>query len=72
MQGVQTFYTTNHDIARPEDFAAHNESWGSYPDANPVRSFYAGDPRAAIAPFQAYQWVPSSFLWKVEGLFRQV
>ena len=55
MQGVQTFFTTNHEGARPKDSAAHLESWGFYPDAKPVRSFYDGDPRAAIAPFQAYK-----------------
>lgn len=55
MQGVQTFFTTNHEGGRPNDSAAHLESWGFYPDAKPVRSFYDGDPRAAIAPFQAYR-----------------
>ena len=56
MQGVQTFITTNHGAPRPDDSAPNNESWGFYPDAKPVRSFYSGDPRAAIAPFQAYKF----------------
>ena len=55
MQGVQTFITTNHDGPRPEDSLANKESWGFYPDAKPIRSFYEGDPRAAMAPFQAYK-----------------
>ena len=55
MQGVQTFITTNHDGPRPNDSALNKESWGFYPDAKPIRSFYSGDPRAAIAPFQAHR-----------------
>ena len=55
MQGVQTFFTTNHEGSRPDDSAAHREFWGYYPDAKPLRSFYEGDARAAIAPFQAFQ-----------------
>ena len=55
MQGLQTFITTNHGGPRPDDSAPNKESWGFYPDAKPIRSFYSGDPRAAIAPFQAYK-----------------
>ena len=55
MQGVQTFFTTNHEGKRLIDSSAHLEAWGFYPDAEPIRSFYKGDPRAAIAPFQAFQ-----------------
>lgn len=55
MQGVVTFYATNHEGARPNVSAAFNESWGYYPDAQPLRSFFAGDPRAAMVPFLAYQ-----------------
>ena len=55
MQGLQTFITTNHGGPRSDDSAPSKESWGFYPDAKPIRSFYSGDPRAAIAPFQAYK-----------------
>ncbi len=66
MQGVQTFFTTNHEGERPGDSAAHRETWGYYPDAKPIRSFYEGDARAAIAPFQAFQCalLPLMHRWK--------
>lgn len=55
MQGVQTFFTTNHEGDRPANSSIYWESWGFYPDAKPIRSFYEGDARAAIAPFQAFK-----------------
>ncbi|CAK0783338.1 hypothetical protein CVIRNUC_006537 [Coccomyxa viridis] len=62
-QGLQTFITTNHGGPRPDDSAPNKESWGFYPDAKPIRSFYSGDPRAAIAPFQAYKHLGDNFKW---------
>ena len=55
LQGAQTFYATNHEGPRPNDSATFGENWGYYPDAEPLRSFFAGDPRAAIVPFLAYK-----------------
>ncbi len=55
LQGVRTFYATNHVGQRPNDSSLVGESWGYYPDAKPPRSFFAGDPRAAMVPFLAHK-----------------
>jgi hypothetical protein len=54
-QGVRAFFATNSSARGTPEGAAHGEAWGFYPDAQPLRSFYAGDARAAIVPFLAYQ-----------------
>lgn len=57
-QGVRAFFATNSSSNNgTRDAPSFGESWGFYPDASPMRSFYAGDPRAAIVPFLAYQYV---------------
>ncbi|BDA47330.1 hypothetical protein COCOBI_10-1760 [Coccomyxa sp. Obi] len=66
-QGVQTFYATNHEGQRPNDSSLFGESWGYYPDAKPLRSFFAGDPRAAMVPFLAYKGLNDSFKWLFYG-----
>ena len=60
-QGSRTLFATNatnSTASASNDSAAFNESWAFYPDADPMRSFYAGDPRAAMTPFLAYKWGP--------------
>lgn len=61
-QGVRAFFATNSSSVNGTlDALASSESWAFYPDASPMRSFYAGDPRAAIVPFLAYQCVLTTF-----------
>ena len=47
-----TNYTVNPGREYP---TAENEVWSFYPDAQPARSFYPGDDRAALAPFLAHR-----------------
>ncbi|EIE25857.1 hypothetical protein COCSUDRAFT_46409 [Coccomyxa subellipsoidea C-169] len=66
-QGAQTFYATNHEGPRANDSVTFGENWGYYPDAEPLRSFFAGDPRAAIVPFLAYKDLNDTFKWLFYG-----
>lgn len=47
--------------------SAPGETWIWYPDANPIRSFYPGDQRAALAPFMAYRQLGDTFKWLLYG-----
>ena len=61
---VVTNYTDSPQSPYP---SARGESWTFYPDAKPVRSFYPGDQRAALAPFLAYKRLGDTFKWLLYG-----
>ena len=47
---------TNYTVDPGKEYpTAENEVWSFYPDAQPARSFYPGDDRAALAPFLAHR-----------------
>ena len=56
VQGIRTFVVTNYTVGPGREYpTAENEVWSFYPDAQPARSFYPGDDRAALAPFLAHR-----------------
>lgn len=68
VQGIRTVVVTNYTATAVSPYpAAENELWTSYPDANPARSFYPGDDRAALAPFLAFRTLGDSFKWLFYG-----
>jgi hypothetical protein len=65
-QGMRTVVVTNYTETAEQPYPrAPGEVWTSYPDANPVRSFYPGDDRAALTPFIAFRKLGDSFKWLV-------
>lgn len=68
LQGMKTFVVTNYTETPGNPYpAAKGETWRYYPDADPVRSFYPGDQRAALAPFLAFRELGDSFKWLLYG-----
>lgn len=68
VQGMRTLVVTNYtESPRKRYPAAKGETWGYYPDAQPVRSFYPGDQRAALAPFLAFRELGDTFKWLLYG-----
>lgn len=71
MQGMRTVVVTNYTETAAHPYPrAPGEVWTSYPDANPVRSFYPGDDRAALTPFLAFRELGDSFKWLVYPAYR--
>lgn len=55
---MRTYIATNYvvDSALRAEGEQHNETWGSYPDDQPLHSLALhGDSRAALAPFLAHR-----------------
>ena len=68
VQGMQTFVVTNYSEDASQSYpSSQSEMWGHYPDAEPARSFYPGDDRAALAPFLAYNALGDTFKWLLYG-----
>ena len=63
---MRTFVVTNYTEGSGNVYPAI-ETWAYYPDAEPVRSFYPGDQRAALAPFLAHRELGDSFKWLLYG-----
>eukprot|EP00891_Asterochloris_glomerata_P003450 jgi/Astpho2/3450/Aster-07048 len=71
LQGLRTVIITDSEELGTQhlhDAAKHRELWLFYPDDNPVRSYLAGDSRAAVAPFLAHARLHhDSYKWMLFG-----
>ncbi|KAK9807756.1 hypothetical protein WJX72_008195 [[Myrmecia] bisecta] len=68
-KGIRTFIASSHEPSAEQkaEGKAFQEVWSSYPDDNPVRSFYAGDSRAALMPFLAHRHFGDTYKWLIYG-----